>query len=171
MYHCQVGRKKQYWTRGYVFTIGLLDGTVGLGQVLGWEPEALNSAGCAFFDYRFSETESISLETLDLSIDRAISAILVSRDSLDRHYWRVIGNCPVRLRQRDVPYEAYRTYQWVGSTTHGSGTVTEFLRAFHGLRFWDDWHDPHHLDTLLLSIDRRPRTGLIFKRQPASDAG
>ncbi|MBC1807093.1 hypothetical protein HCJ40_08620 [Listeria sp. FSL L7-0993] len=45
-------RKKQVWGVGDLFAISLLDGSFCIGRVVGFEPDALNSAICAFYAHR-----------------------------------------------------------------------------------------------------------------------
>jgi len=45
----------------------------------------------------------------------------------------------------------------------GSAIVNEFLNAYYALQPWDDWKDPHYLDSLLVSPDKKP-TKLLYKK-------
>lgn len=42
-------KKRQRHKEGDVFAVPLGDGSYALGQILSYEPEALNSVGCAFY--------------------------------------------------------------------------------------------------------------------------
>ena len=77
-------RRKQTWDIGDLFTISLADGTYCIGRVVGFEPEALNSAICAFYAHR---VDSIPNMELNLSEDELISVLFVTRDLLDSGDW------------------------------------------------------------------------------------
>ena len=157
-----MARRKSPWAVGDVVTIGLLDGTYVLAQVLGREPEVLNSATMAFFDRRFDERQpTAGLEPPKFK--DAFSVLFVTRDLLDAGRWQVVARCPVDVPPHALPYASLRSKGWVGAKVIGSGIVEEFVNAYYGLRPWDDWHDPSYLDGLLVSPERKPDR-LVYKR-------
>jgi|SRR5688500_10520446 len=134
---------------GDIFGIPLPDGSMGTGQVLSLEPDALNTVGCAFFAAKVGPNGfSGSVEP--------IAALLVTPDLLKSGVWPVKSKAPVFLELHERPYESFRASRWVGVKVTGSGIVQEFLAAYHGLEPWDAWHDPSYLDSLLLPGVARP---------------
>ncbi len=159
-----MGRKKQAWGTGDVFVVETSDGRYAVGQIVGREAGALNSASVAFFDQRCDRPEDAP--DLPLALDRVISVVFSTRDLLDSWTWRVVGNQPVTVPKRLLPHEATRASGWTGAKVIGSGILRQFLDAYFGLAPWDDWHDPTYLDRLLLSPDKKPKD-LILKAAKA----
>lgn len=153
-----MGKRRQVWSVGDVFLVELQDGTSVVGQIVGQEKQALNSVSCAFFDLRVRSEAEVG----ELPLSAIFSILFVTRESLDRGIWRVIGNRPVTLPTDRLPYESCRSTGFVGAKIRGSGIVEKFLNAFYGLLPWDDWYDPVYLDGFLTSPDKKPRN-LIFK--------
>ena len=120
---------------GDIFGIPLPDASMGIGQILSLEPDALNSVGCVFF----AATARPSGFT---GVMEPISVLLVTPDLLKSGVWPVKSQGPVFLETEERPYEIYRASHWVGVRVTGSGIVQEFLAAYHGLTPWDAWHDP-----------------------------
>lgn len=157
-----MARKKQSWEVGDVFTVRTSDGKLVLGQVVGQEPKALNSATLAFYDVRVdTEEQAKRIRTLDAN--KAFSVVFATRDLLDSGTWRIVGKAPIGINREDLPYEDLRDSGFVGVKIIGSGNLEEFLNAFYGLAPWDDWKDPQYLDRLLFSPSKKP-TKLIFKK-------
>lgn len=128
---------------GDVFVIPLRDATEALGQVVSLEPQALNSVGCLLWPSR----EGDIVEQLGMP---PIAGVLLTPDLLKSGQWPIIGNESVQFSRSRLPYEKYRNTKWVGAKIVGSGNVVEFLCAFRGLRYWDEWADPLYLNNLLL---------------------
>ena len=147
----------QQFSPGDIFGVPLPDGSMGTGQVLSLELDALNSVGCVFLAATVGP-EGVS------GVPLPIAALLVTPDLLNSGVWPVKTKAPVLLQREDWPYEAYRALHWVGVKVVGSGIVQEFLAAYHGFRPWDDWHDPDYLDSLLLPGVGRP-DGAVFGRR------
>jgi hypothetical protein len=147
--------QEQKWETGDVFLIENDDGMYSVAQVIGREPDVLNSVSCAFFDIRVSNVAEASL-IRELPNNRLISVLFVTRDLLDLGGWRVVGRLPVVVPKSYFPYEKSRSTGFVGAKVIGTKNVNEFINAYHGLKPWDDWKDPHYLDKLLLSPDKKP---------------
>ncbi|EAC6409610.1 hypothetical protein EMI97_07410 [Listeria monocytogenes] len=79
-------RKKQVWGVGDLFSISLLDGSFCIGRVLGFEPDALNSAVCAFYAHRVNEIPEVEPILYE---NELISLLFVTRDLLDSGDWKV----------------------------------------------------------------------------------
>jgi len=152
---------------GDVFLVPQQDGRCSLGQVLAFEKQMMNSVSCAFYDIRFPSADGIQLPS-DLPSASIIAVLFTTHDLLRRGAWNIVGRLPVVLEQRYFPYEHLRgSGGWVGATMHGSGIVVEFLDAYFGLRFWDDWYDPEYLDELLFQGRQRPPgIKLMGKKKP-----
>ena len=146
---------------GDIFGIPLPDASMGIGQILSLEPDALNSVGCVFF----AATARPSGFT---GVMEPISVLLVTPDLLKSGVWPVKSQGPVFLEPEERPYEIYRASHWVGVRVTGSGIVQEFLAAYHGLTPWDAWHDPHYLDSLLLPGVERPAHVVLSARASCS---
>ena len=142
---------------GDIFGIPLPDGSMGTGQILSLEPDALNSVGCAFFSV------TVGPAGLSGSVE-PIAALLVTPDLLKNGVWPVKSKAPVFLERHERPYELFRASHWVGVKVTGSGIVQEFLAAYHGLTPWDAWHDPNYLDSLLLPGVARPEHVILSAR-------
>jgi hypothetical protein len=155
-------RRKQSWTIGNVLGIPLLDGSYVLAQIVGREPGALNSVSCALFDYVFKDPEEMPDCEL-LMPERAFAVLFVTRDLLDSHRWRVSGHCEVRIPRELLPFEHLRASDFVGACVIGSGIVESFANGFYGLSPWNDMHDPHYFDKLLLHQDVGPKKKLLTR--------
>ena len=155
--------KKQKWGIGDVFLVPTKDGNFSVAQVVGHEPEAMNSVTCAFFDIKVSNEKEMA-GISDLPFSRVFSVLFVTRDLLDRSIWKVAGERPVRVPRENFPFESLRSVSFVGAWIIGSRNIGEFVNAFYGLMPWDDWKDPNYLDSLLLSPEKKP-TKLLFKKR------
>ena len=75
--------KRQRPKAGDIFAVPLNDGTHALGQVLGAEPDALNSLACAFYDLRVPDPASAPLPG-SLPQDKLIAILLITPDGTTR---------------------------------------------------------------------------------------
>jgi hypothetical protein len=142
------------FAEGDVFGVPLPDGSLGIGQVLAPERDAMNAVGCAF------HRERGPLDG-DSCLSDPIAILLVTPDALAKGRWPVLARHAVGVPPEARPYERFRAQGWVGVCITGSGIVDKFLAAWHGLHPWDAWHDPRYLDGLLLSGVDRP-TGVLL---------
>ncbi len=156
-----MARMKQKWTIGDVFMVRLKDDSVAVGQVVGREPEVLNSVTCAFFDYR--ATQIADVKVFQPASEHVIAVLFCTRDLLDSGDWKVVCSCDVTVPRERLPYEHLRLSGWVGARVTGSGIVISFLNAYHALEPWDDWKDPNYLDSLLISPQKKPKH-LVLKK-------
>ena len=124
--------------RGSIFLVPLMDETNCLGQVIGREPDALNSVAIALFDIRGNWEEEKDVPALGK--EAIFSLMLVTRDLLDSGRWRVLGERASGILGERRPYEDLRAIGFVGAKIRGSGLVEEFADAFYGLAPWDDWY-------------------------------
>lgn len=157
-----MARKKQVWNVGDVFVVRILDATYVVGQIVGREPQALNSVTVAFFDQRCDRPEAAM--TCDLSEPTVFSILFSTRDGVDSGAWLIVGNRPVLVPRALFPYEDKRSSGWVGAKVRGAGIITSFLNAFYALAPWDDWQDPRYLDALLLSPEKKPKKLILKSR-------
>ena len=143
--------KRQRPKIGDIFSIELSDGDYATGQVVGREREVLNSITCAFFNAKLAQpAHNLS------SAGTLMSCLFVTADLLNRGKWAIAANEPTSIGEEEQPYENLRSKGWVGAKMIGSGIVEEFLNAYHGLAYWDDWHDPAYLDALLINPSAKP---------------
>ncbi len=140
---------------GHIFVVPLDDGHHAIGQVIGIEPQALNSITCVFSLHR-AKTPDQGVPSEIPEAD-TIAALFVTPDLLKRGRWRICARARVVFPKTRIPNEQYRSSGWVGAKIVGYGIVESFLNAYHGLRLWDDWHDPNYLDALLLPGAARPK--------------
>ena len=154
-----MARKKQAWQEGDYFSIPLADGTFVMAQVLKYEPQALNSVICAIFIEMIEKQPSGAPRSIDEN--KLISVLFVTRDLLDSGVWFVFGRGPTIDPQKYIGLEDLRRKGFVGTEIIGSGNVIKLMNAFYGLIPWNSFYDPHYLDKLLVSPDRKPRTVLL----------
>lgn len=140
--------KRQKPIVGSLFTVPLPDGTFAVGQIVGREPDMMNSWTCAFTRRRLSSEQATSLTPIEES--ELIAVHFVTGDLIKRGAWEIRGVAPVTLSRRFFPFEHLRQTRWVGAKMIGSGIIQKFLAAFHGLRFWDEMKDPDYYRGLLL---------------------
>jgi len=153
-------RKRQRHKIGDVFAVPLVDGSFSLGQVLSYEPDALNSVGCAFYSIRALDPKSLVVPQ-PLSREDIVSILLTTKDLLNRGRWPVLANRAAPIPLAHCPYDRFRSLKWVGATIEGSAIVEQFLSAYHGLSPWDQFADPKYLDELLLDAALRPPNVLL----------
>jgi len=156
-----VTKKKQKWQAGDVFTIQLADKRYAIGQVL--DLMMPNVVRCALYGVAYAAVDEQALRK-DVCRDNLISLVATTREQLDFHVWRVVGNCDVFVSRQEFPNEATRSNGWVGSVTYDAAILEDFLNAFHGLVYWDDWADPKFLDELLVDVSLKPKSLLHKKR-------
>lgn len=154
-------KKRQRPKERDVFAVPLADGSYAVGQILGYEGEALNSFGCAFYDLRSSGEPRLPAA---LPQEKLIAIVLVTPDLLKRGYWPIVGQQAIATPVAVRPYEAYRAKDWIGVKVIGSAIVGDFLNAFYGLAPWDDYADPEYLDGLLLDRSLKPKHVVLTKR-------
>jgi hypothetical protein len=71
-------KQKQIWAVGSVFLLPLKNGESCVGQVIGREPDLLNSVAIALFDIKDNWTVRTALPKL--SVEKNFSALYVTRD-------------------------------------------------------------------------------------------
>ncbi|TBM16186.1 hypothetical protein EYY86_07790 [Hafnia paralvei] len=152
-------RRKQTWDIGDLFTISLADGTYCIGRVVGFEPEALNSAICAFYAHR---VDSIPNMELNLSEDELISVLFVTRDLLDSGDWQVFSHCSDEFQlNKYIDLYSLRNEEFIGVSSIGSGIIIKLMKAYYKLGIWDNFYDPNYLDSLLISPDKKPKDVIL----------
>ncbi len=140
------------WEVGSVFLVPLSDGDYAVGQVIGYEYEALGSVVCVFSNLKLSDPEQeIAFGAADI-----ISALFVTTDALDRGSWEVAGKTSAIPVQSFFDIRALKRNDFIGVTVRGSGIVRQFLNAYFGLAPWDCYYRPDYLDELLLSPEKKP---------------
>lgn len=153
-------RQTQPWAPGDVFTIQQTDGVCTIGQVLSQIMK--NVVSCAFYDIRVPC--DAANPPYDLSDDRVIAALSVTKEQLEYGAWRVVGRQAVALPLQAWPNEDCRANDWVGARILDAAIAEDLLNAYNGLLPWDDWKDPEYLDKLLVNPDRKPKH-LLYRRR------
>ena len=129
--------KRQTPDIGSIFTVPLADGSRAIGQIVGREPQVLNSWTCAFSRLRIADKNGP--EHIDtLRPEDIISVQFVTGDLLKKGRWQIHSQAAVQLPKSDFPYEECRPNGWIGAKMIGSGIIESFLAAFHGLSYWDE---------------------------------
>ena len=152
-------KKKRAWSIGDIFCIPLTDGTYSIGQVVGQEPEALNSVICVFFSRRLGAVP-IQLDS-QLSERELLSVLFVTRDLLDSGDWQVFCRTEPFPIRKYINVSALKAAGFVGVDIIGSGIVMKFLNAYHNLHPWNGFYEPDYLDRLLISADKKPSHVLL----------
>lgn len=152
-------RRKQTWNIGDLFTIPLADGTYSIGRVVGYEPEALNSAVCAFYAHRVDVFPNMEL---NLSEDELISVLFVTRDLLDSGDWQVFSHCTSEFPlNKYIDLYTLRNEGFIGVCSIGSGIIIGLMNAYYKLDIWNKYYDPNYLDSLLISPDKKPKDVIL----------
>ena len=148
------GKEKDRMEPGDNFLAPLNDGTCSQGQVPSYEPQAMNSAVCAFSSLRHGGLDPIPDESL-------IAILFVTRDLLDSGRWHTVNNGPMIPWEDRIDIGARRKEDFIGTKIQGSFNAATFLNAYHKLLPWNAYFDPEYLDKLLISRDRKPADVLL----------
>lgn len=148
-----MARKRSSWKAGDVFGVPLGRDEYGLGQILSHEKNCMDSVLCCFTNV-VTHNGSEGLPPIGLS--DLISIQIVTRDSLDRGIWPVLGpGEPIEVAGM-YPIESLRANRYVGANIKGSGAMQNFLCAYRGRSPWDEYFDPQYFDKLLIEGLNRP---------------
>jgi hypothetical protein len=152
-------KREQKWDIGYLFTIPLLDGSFCIGEVVGYEPKALNSAICAFYAHRVNE---VPKEKPILSENELVSVQFVTRDSLDHGLWNIFFYSSEKFPlDKYIDLEDRRSKGFVGTSSFGSGSIRQLMNAYYKLLPWNHYFNPNYFDELLISPDKKPKDILL----------
>lgn len=157
-----MAKKKQNWNSGDIFAVPLGDGSFSLGQVISHEQHCMDSVLCA---YASTLTSDINTITWLPKIEDIISIQITSRDSLDKHIWRVVSHSEPLNLDASFDIKSLREKRYVGASIKGSGAMNKLLSAYHGLSYWDIYFDPEYFDKLLLAGVKRPEN-VLLRGQP-----
>ena len=146
--------KKVKWEKNDIFCINLIDEDCTIGQILSYEPDAMNSVLCAFFSIKYNADSNIDISTIDSG--KLISIQFVTRDLLDLGTWRIVGNAALVDYNKYIKIVKLRKRGFIGTKIQGSGNIVQFLNAYFGLLHWDMMHDEEYFDKLLLPGVNRP---------------
>lgn len=155
-----MARKKQKWDVGDIFSIPLKNGEFSIGQIIGYEKDALNSVICAFYDIKEPSIEKVLQALNDTKL---ISIQFVTRDLLDIGEWSIIGHSNPIDFEKYIDLNAQRKKGFVGISIEGSGIMIHFLNAFFKLAPWDMMLDTEYFDKLLISKNKRPENVILSK--------
>ena len=70
---------------------------------------------------------------------------LVTTELFRSRAWKVQGSAQIHVPESSRRYEQFRSKKWVGAKIVGAGVIRVALRAFHGLEYWDGYHDPEYI--------------------------
>jgi hypothetical protein len=149
-----MAKRKQIWQPGDFFTVPLMDGTYTLGQVIKYEPRAMNSALCTFYSRCF-DLDSPKIEESPTD-EEVVAVLFVTRDLLDSGVWHVFKKGVPMSIKAYVNLEAMESADFIGVRIIGSGIVRQLMNAYNGLSPWNDFYDSNYLDKLLVSPDKKP---------------
>ena len=148
-----MARKHSSWKPGDIFGVPLGCDEYGLGQVLSHEKNCMDSVLCCFsntISYNCPE----GVPTIGLS--DLISIQIVTRDSLDKGIWPVLGSSEPIEVAGVYPIESLRANRYIGAKIRGSGVMQKFVLAYFGRSPWDEYFDPQYFDKLLVEGLARP---------------
>ncbi|AOR61148.1 Imm26 family immunity protein [Pectobacterium parmentieri] len=152
-------KKKQKWNIGDLFTVPLKDHSFSIGRVVGFEPEALNSAICAFYSHRIDTAPD---DEIVLPDDELISVLFVTRDLLDSGDWKIFASSSnFFYLERYINLDRLRNDEFIGVESIGSGLVIKLMDAYYKLSFWNDFYEPDFLDSLLISSEKKPKDVIL----------
>lgn len=154
-------KKKKEIMKGDIFIIQLNDNSVTVGQFL--DNRYPNTARIALFNERFKFNEKLEIDNL-CNLKNLISLVECTLEQLKYGVWEVIGNKKNEIDPSRYPNEEFRKNNWIGSQVSDAGLIEDFVNAFYGLIFWDDWFDPNYLDKFLLDSSKKPSNLLIKNR-------
>lgn len=153
-------KRRQKLQAGDYFVVPLANGEYGLGQILDMV-ECTDDAACILFQQKFSVQTPIATTPQDVIFARYVVGALL------RRYFPIVqsGTTNLQLLQTHFPeHRRFKQGSIVGMTSYQTGIVEMFFNAYFGLTYWDECHDPHYYDTLLVSPDKKP-SHLIYKNQ------
>ncbi len=95
-------------------------------------------------------------------MENILSLPALNKDPIEFGVWDYLGNFPAMVERKDFPNEKYKDNGYIGAKCYDAGLIEDFLNAYHGLTYWDDWFNPHYLDEFLIDIRLKPEK-LLFK--------
>lgn len=140
------------------------DGRFAIGQIIGQEPDLMRSVTVALFDERYDSVEAAH-DGPACNPDALYAILFVTVNHLESGDWNVVGSQTVTVDPELNPHEHTRSTGFIGAKIVGSDIVSEFVEAFYGLAPWNDWKDPHYLDSLLISEAAKPVHRLVYKNR------
>lgn len=145
-------RKKQEWKVGDVFLVPLCDGTYTVGQILSYEPEALDSVICAYSTQNVERSQ----QGVDIDPEQVVAVLFTTPNHLNSGNWPVVNSLiPLPVR-KFLNLKKKRWRGFVGTKVVGSRIIKNFMEACLGLYPWNGFYEPDYLDGLLLSPDKKP---------------
>ena len=151
--------KRQKWESGDCFAIPMDNDIYGLGQVISHEKHCMDSVLCALFDITIESLDSVEWVP---SRERVISVRIVTRESLDKGFWPIVGREKPISIEGFFPISRYRDNGYVGVSVDGSAIIDDFIAAFNGLIPWDSYFEPDYFDKMLVEGVARPEN-VVFK--------
>lgn len=149
------------WDQADIFAIPLLDGGIGIGQVVMIRDCPPASAYCALSLRRGHPGQMPAV----LHLDEVVALLFIGMAPLADGTWPVLGFDTIPATETLRPFVAARQ-RWMladdKETDITDPAIAEaFLNACHGLLPWDYFPDPRLFDTMLAPKRQRPR-GIMF---------
>lgn len=157
-----VKKKKIDWKFGDVFLVPLKNGNYATGQIL--DLQMTNVVRVALYDEPINDLQQLDVNS-SCSPDNLISMVACSREQLDFGVWKIVGNKPIKILNKDYPNEQFKRKNWVGAIIYDAALLEDFFNSFYSLLPWDDWFNPNYLDQFLISLDKKPKK-LLYKNRP-----
>lgn len=152
-------KKKHAWRVGDVFLVPRKDGDHTVGQVIEHIlPHVISIA-------LFRTAPASAVHPCAPGPDEVFSVVTTDDYGLTTGRWKVVASGDIIIPRHLWPSNNVPP-SLVGLRTFDHELIEVFVNAFHGLQAWDDWHDPHFLDELLLTPAMKPRHLVYIKRQP-----
>jgi hypothetical protein len=139
------------WSFGDLFAVPLKDKTYGLLQVV--DLMMTNVVYVAIFNKKTEQHHG----TISMSVDDIISLIAITKEGLDFGYFNLVGNTKLYVNKNDFNNEKFASKGYVGAKIYDYGLVIDFLNAYHGLEYWDNWINPNYLDDFLIDLGKKPK--------------
>jgi hypothetical protein len=150
-----VRKKRVQLSPGAVFAVPLDDNTFGFGQILVYEPQALDAVVCALFDHHSVMATDVppagKLESI------VIAVRFITSDLLRSGVWELAGAAPPLDATKYIPdINQRRASGFVGTTVYGSRIASRFLCAYFRITPWNIYKDPEYFDKWMVGHRKRP---------------
>jgi hypothetical protein len=136
------------WQPGDLFTVPQRDGRWSLGQILLHEPRAMDGVLCGFYDVRLATATLAGVAQL-LTVNRLVALDFVTRESLDRGRWPIVGAAPVANLDWYAGLDTLHAGRFAALRIVPARRIVALLEAWFGLRPWGGGADPNVLEQLL----------------------
>lgn len=154
-------RRRVAWSVGALFGVPLPDGSLAVGQAVALMMP--NVVYCALTRVRIPAGASTVPEVGPVDVTARVA---LTREELDQGAWRVLGEARALSPKGEFANEAFARKGYIGATVYDATVAADFLEAYHGFAFWDDWADPRLFDQWLVAPHQRPDAVRLKGRAP-----